>query len=123
MRAPSSLLLGRQIDGVNASASWNFGEFRLGLKEMMHVTSLMMFPLQDICVYCNTRTHALAHTHYTWKEDERKREFQLYHSFSQINVQLSNVKYCNYLMTLSPNASMNLSLKYKNDPLVFLENR
>ena len=39
------------------------------------------------------------HTHHTWKEDERKREFQLYHSFSQINVQLSNVKYCNYLMT------------------------
>ena len=49
--------------------------------------------------HTHTYTHALAHTHHTWMEDERNREFQLYHSFSQINVQLSNIKYCNYLMT------------------------
>lgn len=50
------------MGGVNASASWKFGEFQLGLKEMMLITSLTMFPLQDICVYSNTSTRIHTHT-------------------------------------------------------------
>ena len=63
VKGPSSRLLGRQIDGVNASASRNFAEFQFWLKEMMHITSLMMFTLQDICVYYNLILYTHTHTH------------------------------------------------------------